>query len=374
MRKTRNSFAFISAIIVLAMLESCASTPQEESTSAPTKTTGQTQTTTETTDNTTQPAATEPESQSTIPKIKATDENDLPMPEKSVSGTIAPEQQTSYSQSAEKQALAIKLCEEIGSKLGSVSIDDCLHQQLIHSDLSIEGRSLAFRDFPPLASKSPLGRVLVIGGIHGDEFSSVSVLFKWMNILNEHHSGLFHWRFIPTMNPDGLLRKKSQRQNHNGVDLNRNFPTADWEEHAIAHWRTETHSNPRRHPGSAPASEPEIKWLVDQIDTFKPDVIISMHAPYHLVDYDGPPTAPNKLGSLYLRDLGVFPGSLGNYAGLDLHVPIVTVGVESAGIMPSRQEINTMWSHLVRWLRDQLTKQISDYEANEDVSELTFGQ
>jgi hypothetical protein len=216
--------------------------------------------------------------------------------------------------------------------------------------------------------------VLVIGGIHGDEFSSVSILFKWMRILDEHHSGLFYWRFIPTTNPDGLLRKKSQRQNHNGVDLNRNFPTTAWEKHAIAHWRNKTHSNPRRYPGSAPASEPETKWLVNQIDTFKPDVIISMHAPYHLVDYDGPPTAPDKLGSLYLRDLGVFPGSLGNYAGLDLEVPIVTVELDSAGIMPSAQNINTMWSDLIRWLRDQLSTQVSENETNDDVSELTFGQ
>lgn len=274
----------------------------------------------------------------------------------------------------DQQALVITLCEEIGSKLGSVSIDDCLRQQLIHSDFTTQGRSLAYREYPPVADRDALGKVLVIGGIHGDEFSSVSVLFKWMNILNKHHSGLFHWRFVPTMNPDGLLRKESQRQNHNGVDLNRNFPTTDWEENALAHWRTETHNNPRRHPGLASASEPEVKWLVQQISTFKPDVIISMHAPFHLVDYDGPPTAPNKLGSLYLRDLGVFPGSLGNYAGIDLNVPIVTVELKSAGIMPPEKEIDTMWSDLVRWLQDQLSADISDYKAREDVSELSVGQ
>jgi protein MpaA len=276
--------------------------------------------------------------------------------------------------SAEQRAMTMKLCEDIGSKLGSVSIDDCLQQQLIHSELTIQGRSLAYREYPPLTGRGPLGKVLVIGGIHGDEFSSVSVLFKWMNILNEHHSGLFHWRFVPVLNPDGLLRKKSQRQNHNGVDLNRNFPTTDWEESALAHWRTETHKNPRRHPGEAPASEPETKWLVKQISIFKPDVIISIHAPYHLVDYDGPPSAPKKLGTLYLRDLGVFPGSLGNYAGTDLNVPIVTVELKSAGIMPPEKEIDAMWSDLVRWLRDQLSVKFSDYETSEDDSELTLGQ
>ena len=138
------------------------------------------------------------------------------------------------------------------------------------------------------------------------------------------------------------------------MDLNRNFPTSDWDEHAISHWQEVTKKNPRRDPGVAQASELETKWLVSQIEEFKPDVIISMHAPYHLVDYDGPPAGPKNLGNLYLRKLGVFPGSLGNYVGLDLNKPIVTVELKSAGIMPAEQEINRMWSDLVRWLRDQL--------------------
>lgn len=248
----------------------------------------------------------------------------------------------------------VSLCEEVGTKLGSVSIDDCLQHQLVHSAYTINNRSLAYKDYEPLKNREPLGRVMVVGGIHGDEFSSISVTLKWMDILGKYHSGLFHWRFIPTLNPDGLLGEKSQRQNANGVDLNRNFPTSDWEDLAMTYWRKTTKKNPRRDPGSTHTSELETQWLVDQIKEFNPDVIISMHAPYHLVDYDGPPTGPNNLGSLYLRTLGVFPGSLGNYVGLDLNKPIVTVELKSAGIMPVEQEINQMWNDLVRWLRVKL--------------------
>ena len=249
---------------------------------------------------------------------------------------------------------AVSLCEAVGTKLGSVSIDDCLQHQLVHSAYTINNRSLAYKDYEPFKNRESLGRVMIVGGIHGDEFSSISVTLKWMNILDKHHSGLFHWRFIPALNPDGLLSKKSQRQNANGVDLNRNFPTSDWEELAIPYWREITKNNPRRDPGITHTSELETQWLVGQIKEFNPDVIISMHAPYHLVDYDGPPTGPNNLGSLYLRTLGVFPGSLGNYVGLDLKKPIVTVELMSAGIMPAEQEINQMWSDLVRWLRFKL--------------------
>jgi hypothetical protein len=249
-----------------------------------------------------------------------------------------------------------RLCEEVGTKLGSVSIEDCLNQNLIHATFTATKRSLAFKDYQPLPKRKPLGRVLVIGGIHGDEFSSVSVIMKWMKILDEHHSGLFHWRFVPAANPDGLLSSTSKRQNHNGVDLNRNFPTADWDDLAWEHWEQKAYRNPRRHPGSARASELETQWLVKQIAEFKPDAIISMHAPHHLVDYDGPPSAPQVLGGLYLRPLGVYPGSLGNYAGIDLKLPIVTVELQSAGSMPSTREIDRMWRDLVRWLRDQLSR------------------
>ena len=255
---------------------------------------------------------------------------------------------------AESDQLVIDLCEEIGGKLGSVDTEDCLSQKLMHSAFSVEGRSLAYRDFEPLANREPLGRILVIGGIHGDEFSSVSVVFKWMNILRQHHSGLFHWRFIPSANPDGLLLDKAQRQNASGVDLNRNFPTQDWNELALKYWKEKAYSNARRYPGPYANSELETQWLVEQMDQFNPDIIISMHAPYHLVDYDGPPAAPKRLGGLYLRQLGVYPGSLGNYIGVDRQKPIVTVELKSAGIMPGEGEIDRMWTDLIRWLRNQL--------------------
>lgn len=243
------------------------------------------------------------------------------------------------------------LCREIGNKLGSVSVDDCLGQNLSSSgNYSVLGRSLAVKEYPPLGQKKPLGRILVIGGIHGDEYASVSVLFKWMEILNIHHSGLFHWHFLPLSNPDGLLRRKSQRQNEHGVDLNRNFPSSDWEEHALEYWSRRRGRNPRRFPGPGPASEPEIRHLVQEIEAFQPDIIISIHAPYGLVDHDGPPTAPDKLGYLRLRRLGVYPGSLGNYAGVNLNIAVVTVELKYAGIMPPPSQISVMWTDLVRWL------------------------
>ena len=250
-----------------------------------------------------------------------------------------------------------QLCQEIGNKLGSVSIADCLQQKLVASGAtSVEGRALAFKIYPPLKPRKPLGKVLLMGGIHGDEYSATSIMFKWMNTLNKHHSGLFHWHVIPNLNPDGLLRKKSQRQNSRGVDLNRNFPSQNWESLALKYWRERTYKNPRRYPGEKAASEPETQWFIDVINAFEPDVIIAVHAPHRLVDYDGPSRAPQRLGPLQLRLLGTYPGSLGNYAGVDLDIPVVTVELPSAGIMPKPKEISRMWTDLVRWLRKEMSQ------------------
>lgn len=272
---------------------------------------------------------------------------------------IEPEVELSYFGVPEPEAelSVFDLCQEIGNKLGSVSVDDCLAQGFVSSGgRSVLGRPLAVKDYPALEDREPLGRVLLLGGIHGDEFSAVSIVFKWMEILNEHHSGIFSWRFVPVGNPDGLLAESSTRQNYNGVDLNRNFPSNDWTELALSYWREKTNSNSRRFPGTAAGSEPEVDWLVSEIKAFQPDVIISVHAPYHLVDYDGPPEAPKRLGDLQLSRLGVFPGSLGNYAGVDLDMPVVTIELPYAGILPDAGEISEMWTDLVAWLIEEQSK------------------
>jgi protein MpaA len=252
-----------------------------------------------------------------------------------------------------------ELCREVGDKLANVSMRNCLQQKMIvDAQRSQQQRVIPYKIYPPVSDRKPLGRVLLMGGIHGDEYSTVSIVFKWMDTLNEYHSGLFHWKVTPLLNPDGLLTEgRAQRQNGRGVDLNRNLPSKDWDDLALKYWEKRTQKNPRRYPGPYASSEPETQWLVSTVQEFQPDVIIAVHAPYGLVDYDGPQTAPKKLGSLRLWRLGTYPGSLGNYAGVDLGIPVVTIELASAGSMPSKREISHMWIDLVRWLKKEVPKQ-----------------
>lgn len=232
-----------------------------------------------------------------------------------------------------------------------MSVEDCLSQELqFGGAYSVNARPLALRDFNPRSTEIEKTSILVIGGIHGDEYSSISIMFKWMSLIQDSGGNNYKWRFLRSVNPDGLLDGQAVRQNASGVDLNRNFPSKDWASDALEYWRNNTGQNPRRHPGQAAASEPEVRWIIEQIETFNPDVIVSVHAPYHLLDFDGPSQAPDKIGDLYLHQLGVYPGSLGNYAGIDLGIPFVTLELPSAGIMPSVEQIETMWIEMVAWL------------------------
>jgi len=231
---------------------------------------------------------------------------------------------------------------------------------------SVRGVPLWSNDVLP--ANTPKFKVLLLGGIHGDELASVTLALDW--IARSHGvqaqampRGMktgkptisdVAWRFVPLLNPDGLLHSPSTRVNAHGVDLNRNFPTADWARDAQPYWIKRTKRDPRRFPGRQPLSEPESRWLLEQIDQFHPDLIVSVHAPYGLLDFDGPPPAPRRLGSLQLDPVGVYPGSLGNYGGLVKNVPVMTLELKNARAVPP-QELAAMWNDLQRWICVQMT-------------------
>lgn len=272
-------------------------------------------------------------------------------------GAPAREEGATLAELAAAREEVVRTCERIAGRLGSVSLEDCTQRPLALSGArSTQGTPILVAEYPPLPDRQPLGRVLLFGGIHGDELSSVSIVFGWLDTLDRYHSGLFHWRIAPLVNPDGLLRRPAQRMNDRGVDLNRNFPSPNWLVEAPDYWIRRTSRNPRRYPGEAPLSEPESRWLHEQIETFEPAAIVAVHAPLHVLDYDGPPDPPQRLGPLHLKQMGTYPGSLGRFAGIHLGLPVVTLELPSAGIMPTADEQRRMWVDLVAWLRQNVPK------------------
>ncbi|RUM91207.1 MAG: murein peptide amidase A [Thiomicrospira sp.] len=259
--------------------------------------------------------------------------------------------------SGDKQVIQ-DFCKDLSDKLRTVKYQKCLELGLNESHLyqSTEKRPLTYREVLPSSSMPPKGRILFIGGIHGDEYAAISLTYLWLQtLLKQGTETGYHWLFLPLANPDGLFKTPATRPNANSVDLNRNFPSPDWDELALRTWKNHYHKNKRRYPGPFANSEPETQWLVELIERFQPNAIISIHAPYGLLDYDGPEHAqPNKIGHLKHRALGTYPGSLGRYAGEHLNIPVLTLELKSAGRMPKDSEIQHMLQDLENWVAEKI--------------------
>ena len=167
-------------------------------------------------------------------------------------------------------------------------------------------------------------RILIFGGIHGNEPTSAEVARKLANRLRIDW-GLFTGKTVAILaeaNPDGLA--EHQRANANGVDLNRNFPAENWRR---------SRRGGRRH-GSAPASEPETQAIMRAVELIRPSRIVSIHSTRrggHCNNFDGP---AERLGDLMAQFNGYpvkasmgypTPGSFGSWAGIDQNISTITL-------------------------------------------------
>lgn len=169
-------------------------------------------------------------------------------------------------------------------------------------------------------------KVLIIGVFHGDEPQGKFLIEEYMK--TNSTEGLL---FIPCLNPDGLQLEK--RTNANGVDLNRNFPTKNWGKNEGEN-ATCNDANTDYYGGKSAGSEIETQFLIDTIEEFKPKLIITLHAPYKVVNYDGP--AKDIAGEIskiinYPVEASIgypTPGSFGTYAGVEKQIPTITLELD----------------------------------------------
>jgi protein MpaA len=183
---------------------------------------------------------------------------------------------------------------------------------------------------------------LLLAAVHGDEVPTIYVLFKLADYLKQNPEA-YRGRCIvvaPLVNPDGFLASPPQRVNSNGIDINRNFPTKDWKKDALRRWESRAHKNKRYYPGQKPGSEDETRFQIALIHRFKPHKILSLHSPLGFYDFDGPSFHLDDFGKWLekisretdypLKRFGVYPGSLGNYAGLERGIFTVTLELPSS--------------------------------------------
>ncbi len=242
-------------------------------------------------------------------------------------------------------------CARLVKRLPTVSKQMCADIELKPTGVdSVKGFPILARDYASDGKRAKPLRVLLLGGIHGDEPTAAAIVFRWLDAIHLPIAHSFQWRVAPVVNPDGLFATPQTRVNANGIDLNRNFLTPGWEQDAPKYWQQRTKSDPRRYPGKAPLSEPESRWVHDAIESFKPDVVISVHAPLGELDFDGPESPPRRFGELMFNRVGVYPGSLGNYGGVHRQIPVITIELVNAQQMPTDAEVKRIWRDMVIWI------------------------
>lgn len=73
--------------------------------------------------------------------------------------------------------------------------------------------------------------------------------------------------------------------------------------------------------------------------------------PHGILDFDGSIKPPTKLGPLRLKQLGTYPGSLGNYGWFVKQIPVMTIELKHTGIMPRKKDMNRIWGDLIHWIK-----------------------
>ena len=171
---------------------------------------------------------------------------------------------------------------------------------------------------------------LIICGIHGNEPEGLAAAEPLIDIARSA-SATWTTTIVRDLNPDGSASRT--RGNARGVDLNRNWPAANYTLRAAR--------DGRQLHGESPLSEPETRAGFDLIERVRPELCIVFHAsrtgPF--INFDGPAAAfadsfaraASAVGRAWRvrPSMGYpTPGSLGSLLGVDGRVAILTVEFE----------------------------------------------
>ncbi len=238
--------------------------------------------------------------------------------------------------------------------------------------ISPKGHPLLYKEF---TSGRPKSTTLIFCGVHGDELPVMYLCIHMVRDIIFDNPKLYNNQQVvvaPMINPDSFLIDNPTRQNGNGVDINRNFPTKDFDAKAIMQWKKSTRSSIRKYPGSVGGSEIETKFQMDLIERYKPDKIVSIHSPYGWLDVDSPNNIVNgdepdgydfrsflmkskivaaemskRSNNYKVINFRVYPGSLGNYAAKERGIPTYTLELPTS----SYRKAHEYWLQFRKALR-----------------------
>jgi predicted deacylase len=141
--------------------------------------------------------------------------------------------------------------------------------------VSTIGYSLGGRPIQAYTFGSGSKTILYTGAIHGNELSSRALMLAWINELELNVRSIPAGTkivVIPAINTDGVV--VNVRNNAANVDLNRNFPTSNWQTDIVS---------PTNQPipgggGVTALSEPESQALATFTIALQPRLVMSYHS------------------------------------------------------------------------------------------------
>lgn len=185
---------------------------------------------------------------------------------------------------------------------------------------TVLGAPIEVAHFAPPEYAKARARVVVFGGIHGDEPASALIATRLIEDLLERAPLCPTW-IVPVVNVDGLAA--GTKNNARDVDLNRNFAAHNWAAEAPAGYN----------PGRSPESEPETQALASLIERSGATRLLAIHATYRVMNWDGAGQAlaeemAARAGYPASGTIG-YPthGSFGSKYGGDRGLEVVTVEV-----------------------------------------------
>ncbi|MBT4791311.1 MAG: hypothetical protein HON90_07055 [Halobacteriovoraceae bacterium] len=224
--------------------------------------------------------------------------------------------------------------------------------------------------------QKPLNTTMILCGVHGDEITPIKFCFDVIADLkkNPHIIGDGLVIVAPIVTPDSFFRKKPTRTNGRGIDVNRNFPTKDWNALAKKMWVNRYGKDKRRFPGYKSLSEQETIFQVNLIKRYKPNKIVSVHSPLTLIDYDGPALShgkqssgeqlliqmSDKAGKYRVNNYPFFPGSLGNWAGNERHIPTYTLELPNSDWNKTKRFYKTLRLAIHHVIQHDLSHDMND--------------
>lgn len=198
--------------------------------------------------------------------------------------------------------------------------------------------------------------VLFIAAMHGNEQNSMSLLNKWISQLDTYPDRVPADRnvvVIPDINPDGVAA--NSRLNANGIDLNRNFPTNDWQTQVTLPSAPTVWTNDG---GPNPLSELESQAIANFEENHRPRVVLTYHSAAGIIEPTDGGDA-DSLGSIYAskagyRDIPAYAiggffgytttGGFEDWVGQKLGLPAILVELPTSYSDDFSRNLPAMWA------------------------------